>query len=350
MVRNSDILKGLLGWRQSSLLPFDLDAENLTSSTGRKYEDFSASVDANSIYESWNDFLTTDDIPTQTTKFNQYLKDLVNGSIEQLVNSLFRQIEDLKQNKLLFPYEFDFNHPIDNDGDFVGYEIQIAKTRQFINVINTVDLTFDADGTIDLLLFHSSKIDPVERIDAISVEINNTVTVDLEWYLDEPGGKYYIGYLTNGLVPKALNRRYESAVNMSSFNYIHMQEIKVIGHTLETLFDVNEVTNTSDTYGLNFDISTYCDFTKLVEKNKVKFADAIGMQVAINVLDLYINNVRSNRSQRINTTNSILALEGNNNPQLGLFSQGLRTRLQEEVEALRKLFTKQPIIQKVTLS
>lgn len=349
MVRDLTILNGLLGWKQSSLLPFSIDAQNLASSTGRSYEEFSAMVDTNSIYESWNDFDINDDTATQETKFNNYLRDLVSGSINQLMNSVFNQVEDLKENRLLYPFEFDFNNPISNNTDFVGFEIERPNNRKVTSVINSVDLTFDADDTLDLLLFHSSKVDPVERQDTIAVEANNTVTVSLDWYLDELGGKYYIGYLTGGLTAQALNRRFELSVNKSIFNYLYLQEVKVSGHNVETLFDVNNITNTSDSYGLNFDISTYCDFTKTVDKNRLKFVDAIGMQVAVNVLDLYINNVRSNRSERINTANAVLALEGNNNPNLGLFSQGLRTRLQEEVKSLRMLFVEQPIMERMTL-
>ena len=83
--------------------------------------------------------------------------------------------------------------------------------------------------------------------------------------------------------------------------------------------------------------------------NKNRFVDSIGMQVAVNVLDLFINSNRSNRNERMAKSDAILALEGNTNPTLGLFTQGIRTRLQEEVSKLRELFVDQPVIERGTL-
>lgn len=348
MIRKLDSFVGLIGWKQGTL-SLVLDAANLTTSTGRYYEDFSSLITTDDIYHAWPDFDINDDTATQTTKFNQYLKDKVNESINQVFNSVFGQTNDLIENGFLFPYEFDFNSTLPNGTDFVGYEINIAKDKNYTTRINNVKATFDADGTVKVLLFQSSKKDPVQSQDVTVVQ-NDTVTLELNWDLPfDNSGKYYFGYLTDSLVPKAYNRNYEVANVRDSFTCSYWDEIKVTGHNTETLFDVNDITNVSDTYGINFDISTYKDWTEIAINNKTKFVDLIGMQVAVNILDLFINNNRSNFRERMTKSDALIALEGNSNPDLGLFTQGLRTRLQEEVKSLRRLFVDQPIIERGTL-
>ena len=348
MLRNADIFQGQLGWKQPSLLPFPLDTENTTSRSGRYYDDFSGLVDAYIIYSNWSDFDKADDLATQELKFNQYLKDFGNQALNQLFNSVFRQVSDLKENKTLYPFEADFNHTLSNDGDFVGFEIDTVKDKGITTVLNSVDLTFDADGEVELLLFHSSKLEAVES-ETIAVTANDTITQTLDWALDRLGGKYYVGYSTETLTPQAYNRQFELGNVKASYSYVYMQEMKVPGYTGSQLFDVNDVSNTSYTYGLNFDISTFCDYTSVAQKNANKFNDAIGMQVAVNAMDLYLNNIRSNNDERMSASKVVLALDGNENPQLGLLTQGLRVRLQEEVMRLRDLFVEQDTISKVTI-
>ena len=348
MIRELDSFVGLIGWKQGNL-SIVLDAANLTSSTGRRYEDFSALITADDIYHSWPDWNSDDDTATLTTNFNAYLASKVNEAINQVFNSVFGQTNDLIENGFLFPFEFDFTHALENDTSFVGYEVLIGKDKGHTTIINNLKATFDADGTVKVLLFNSSLKNPVQS-EEITVEEGNTVTVSVDWPLpfNESGG-YYLGYLRDGLTPKAYNRHYEQANLKQSFTCAYFDEIKVDSHNTETMFDVNDITNVSETWGLNFDISTYKDWTEIAINNKGRFVDAIGIQVAVNVMDLFINSSRSNRKERMTKADAILALEGNNNPTLGLFTQGLRTRLQEEVKVLRELFVEQKIIEKGTL-
>lgn len=348
MIRELDSYVGLIGWKQGNL-EVTLDAANLASSTQRRYEDFSSLITTQAIYDSWNDFNLEDDEATRQTKFNSYLTDKVNEAINQVFHYVFGQTDDLIENDLYYPYEFDFTHELENNSDFVGYEIEVAKDKNYTTIINNLKATFDADGTVKVLLFNSSKKAPIQSQD-VEVIQDDTVTISVDWHLPyKHSGKYYIGYLTGSLIPKAYNRLYDEANINSCFTCAKLDQIKVSGYNLETMFDVNDITNVSETWGLNFDISTYKDWTEIAVNNKNKFVDAIGMQVAVNVLDLFINTGRSNGSERNTRTDALLALEGNNNPQLGLITQGLRTRLQEEVTKLRELFVDQPYIERGTL-
>ena len=348
MIRKLDQFTGLLGWRQGQC-PATIDATNLAASVTRKFEEFSSLVTTENLWYTNPEFDDTLTVSAQTTAFNEWIRQIVTSSIDQVFNYIFKQIEDLIHNDLIYPYEFDFNHPIDNDSDFVGFEIEIVKDKRFTNRINTLHLTFDANDTVKVLLFDSSKKAAIENVE-ISVLENTTVDEVVDWYLPYTTGKYYLGYLTSGLTAKACDRNYELGNLQRRYAYANFDEIKVSGHNVETLFDVNDISHQSNTWGINCDISVYRDWTHIGIQNKEKFINAIGMQVAVNCLDLFINSNRSNNKERIARANAILALEGNNNPNLGLFTQGLRTRLQEEINSLRKLFIKTKRIGRGTLS
>lgn len=329
MIRNLDQFDGLLGWKQAQDVV--VDAENLASTTGRKYNDFSALVTTDNIY------YTQPDPAITAGAFNTYLKDLINESIQQLMNSVFRNTDDSIENRLLYNYEFDFNHTIVNDSDFVGFEVDVSKKKDRVVVINTAYLTFDAVGTVKLLLFHSDYKDPIESIEVTTVE-DDTKEEPLGWELDKKSGKYYLGYLTNGLVPKAYDRNFELANFKNCFSLAYFEEIKVSGHSSETIFDVNNVDNEALSWGLNFDVSGWKDWTSVALQNKTKFVDAIGMQVCVNALDLFLNSVRSNAHERIAKANIMVALDGYKD-QNGFWTQGLRQRLGKEIKELQNQFT-----------
>jgi hypothetical protein len=348
MVRKLDQLVGLIGWRQGKCT-VTIRNNNLASTSGRKFEEFSSLINTNSVYYAWPDFNSASRDGDIENDFNAFLENLVIASINQVFNYVFKQNEDLLESGFVYPYEFDFNHTLENGGDFVGFEVDVTHDKMFSTIVNKVHATFDADGTVSLLCFNSSKKLPIYSKD-IPVLQDTTVEVDLDWALDHGlTGKYYIGYLTDGLIPKAYDRRFELGNLPQCFKFSYWLPIKFAGHNTETMPDVNNDLRVSNTFGLNFDISAFKDYTQILLTNKSKFIDAIGMQVACNVLDLYINNTRSNRDERINSTEARLALEGNTNPQLGLLTQGLRTRLQEEIQSLKNLFIRKPMIERSTL-
>lgn len=339
MIRSLDQLTGLLGWKQAQNVV--VDAGNLASSTSRKYNDFSPLVTTDNIY------YTQPNPSISESDFNDYLEDFVNESIQQLMNSVFRNTDDLIENDLLYSYEFDFNHTIENDGDFVGFEIDVSKSTDKTVVINTSYLTFDAVDNVKLLLFHSDYKDPIQS-QVVATLASDTKEQSLDWVLDKKSGKYYLGYLTGGLTAKAYDRNFELANFKKCFSLSYFTEIKVSGHSNELLFDVNDVNNNAFSWGLNFDVSGWNDWTRMVLQNKTKFVDAIGMQVCVNALDLMLNSTRSNRDERIAKANIMVALDGFQKD--GLYTQGLRKRLTKEIDQLKDQFTERKFMEIVTMS
>ena len=124
--------------------------------------------------------------------------------------------------------------------------------------------------------------------------------------------------------------------------------IKIDGHNAATLFDVNDIENTDETYGLNFDITAMKDFSNVVVQNKSKFVNAIGYQVAADVLDLILKSVRSNRIESITEGQVLYEIEGLINPELPR-SVGLLKKLSNEIADLKATFVNEPQLTRGTI-
>jgi hypothetical protein len=165
---------------------------------------------------------------------------------------------------------------------------------------------------------------------------------------DNAGGKFYIGYLRSGLTAKAIDREFELANRRACFNTLRIRPIIVSDWDAETLFDVNNIENVSETFGLNFDLTAWKDYTNVIVKNKNKFTNAIGYQVAADVLDLILNATRSNRIQRLKEGHILFELEGLVGEGLPR-TVGVNQKLAAEIKELRDNFIEIPPLQRSTL-
>jgi hypothetical protein len=337
---------GVNGWKQSLLSGAPvIDADNLASSSGAYYnKDYSSLVTVDNIVNTYETLGLTD------AQVNTLLDEIVEGSASLVLNAVFGD-DDFIQNNILYPNEYDFNDTLTNDTSFVGFEIITPKAKDILNIINSLSLTFNGVDTVKVLLFHSSKKEAVKNIE-ITTEADNEVNQALiDWALpyvnSVKGGKWYIGYLRSGLTTEAYNRNYESANVKNSFYCSSFNTIQVPGHDVETLFDVNDVVYTDETYGMNFDISSYKSYDSVITQNKNKFSKAMGLQVAAYVLDMIANNNRSNNIERSTKDNATIQLEGFISENVK--KVGILAKLKKEIDNLKKSFVEGPIISINTL-
>lgn len=344
MINITNIKTGLIGvngWKQSLITDAPvIDADNLATSSGAYYnQDFSALVTVNNIVSVYEQPDLSDE------QVNTLLKDIVKGAATKVLNAVFSD-DDFIENDVLFPNEYDFTHTLENDISFVGYEIEVAKCKDIVSIINNISLTFDGIDTVKILLFHSSKKSPIKTIE-IDTEENNEVSQTLsDWALPHinsvSGGTWYIGYLRSGLTAKAINREYEDSILMNSFSMTSWETFTVIGHDSETLFDVNDIDYTSETYGMNFNISAFKNYDALILQNKNKFSKALGLQVAADVLDMILNTTNSNRIERITNQEIRIELEGFFTGQYQ--TAGIYKKLTNEINTLKKIFSTPELI------
>lgn len=348
MIRTTDIdnLLGLVGFRQSTLTGYTatLDAANIASSSGLYVNDVSGLLTTKNIKSTQEDPAISD------VNLNTLLKNRMKSSFQTLLRSVYSD-NDLLQNGVLYPFESDFNSPLTNDTSFVGYELDPAKMKDLGIVINQIMLEFAGVQSVKVLCFHSSK-NALHLSSTVTTVANTVKHTSVGWELPAfnsiAGGKWYIGYLRAGLTYKAYNRNFHNANRAIQFRQLDIQPVKVAGWNAETLFDVSDVEYTSDTYGMNFDISTFRDYTSYVVQNKNRFARALQLQVAADLLNLLATSTRSNQDERYVKAEALYELNGNRtNPEIPQ-SVGVLNQLKDEIKKLKALFAP-PQIQTHTL-
>ena len=150
------------------------------------------------------------------------------------------------------------------------------------------------------------------------------------------------------ITSEAVDRDWDKANVQSCFNTLRMHPVSYPNWTAETLFDVEELDNESETYGLNFDITAYKDYSNIVERNKQRFVNAIGYQVAGDVLDLILKSVRTNRIERITEGQVLFEMEGLISPDLPR-TMGTTQKLGTEIDELRKTFVTEQKVRRGTI-
>lgn len=319
-----------LGWRQPTKtgLP-TLDADNKVTNSGRYFQDFHSLVTVENIWDCQLDSEISD------SEFNTLLDSFQKAAIQKVIANVFQQ-DDVIENHVLFPYENVWTNTLTNEGDFVGYEFQVAKDKDISVVINSLIAEFDAEEAIIFYLFHSSQQTAIDSQE-ITTTTNSSKETNVTWNLEASkyqGGTYYIGYLTTGLTAQAVNREYDLANVQSGYKCVGIQPIKVSGWTSASLFDIEDIEYEGDTYGLNFDISSLRNFTNIIEQNKQIFDEAIGWQMAVDVLELIASSVRENRVERI--TKSFAFDELNRVPNAeNNYSYSIKKRLEKELDKVK---------------
>lgn len=324
-------LNGVVGWKQplGSADPV-LDAGNLASSSGYTFDE-NPFVKIQSLKDCQDYPDITDD------QFNTYLSSFQDTSIANIINSVFDKSDYIDRQVL---YRF-ANNKVDVDSlpdGFVGYEIDINNDKDLAFEISRVILEFQGTGDIKLLLFNSAKSTPIQsKVISIASSLQEET---LNWRVDNTEtfykGKFYFGYLTNGLAVTPYKRDYENSNVKSNITGIGINNIQVSGHDAETLFDLTTIDGASESWGLNPDITVFDDYTDLIVQNKPLFAKAIQVQGQIEAINTYISSVRSNRNERLSDANiNKMVIEIN-----GLDSDvkitGLKQKMFSELGRIRK--------------
>lgn len=277
--------------------------------------------------------------------FNTYLKQKQEQSIVNVGNAVFNKVDFIDRG-LFYKYAMNKQNTVTLPDGFVGYRIQVSDEKNVAIKISRVILDFNGTGVFKLLLWNTGKKEVIESKE-ITITTDNQVEI-LDWVVDNTDGTYkgdyYIGYNTNGLSVEPFARDYENSNIESVFTYLNIDSVQVAGHNTETLFDLTDKEAYSDATGFNMDLTVYDDFTDLMTNNESLFANAIKLDMQINLLSIAQASLRSNRHERLSEglVNKILAeIEGADN---GVIKKtGLRSKLygeistiQEEVEKLNK--------------
>jgi len=289
----SSKLYGLVGLRQ----PFNptyaiVDANNLISRSGYFVTD-NPFVKIEYLKE------TQDYKDISDENFNEYLKRLQISSILNVCHNVFSRFDYLDRNLLYINAQNKVNQEVLPDG-FVGYKIRVSNDNDIAFQIKRVLLDFDTNAVFKLMLFNTSKSEPIFEKD-ITIASKTQEEV-LDWKIDNSDitykGDYYLGYIKTGTTPIPFKRDYNNSDVMSSFSHLDIEKVQVTGHSTETLFDLTSEEGLSENIGINPDITIYEDLTDLIIQNEMLFARAVELEMTISVLREQANSLRSSGTER----------------------------------------------------
>ena len=232
-----------------------------------------------------------------------------------------------------------------NGQRLVGFEITPAYSMGVTAKIERIGLQMTgATGVVRVYLFHSSQVEPIAVQDLEFTKTNGGFQwFDMkDWYMpyiseaNDSGGAWYLVYdqasLPEGMeavnVSKDWSREPCGTCNIGSVEawreltkYLNISPFRVqSSETFENypeLWDIaeNVYTNTQN-YGLNVEVSVYCDLTDFIIRERQMFANVLQKEMAARVLRmLALNpNVRVNRNQS-NASQFDLLYEVDGNPQ-----------------------------------
>lgn len=298
---------------------------------------------------------------TETNPFSEWLEEKTKASIVKLVNKFIntkladKATKSLIENKILFDGTGRLTNKIENRNRLVGFEIDTVRSKGVTVKIDKIGLQMTEPGSYTLYIFHSSNPEPIYTLTFEKTKANS-----LEWFKPkedillpyestntDAGGSWYMVYKQSEL-PENAQAIYKDrdwstgpckACSRSEFlayqawsRYIEVHPFYI---SEDEEFDPEIMNFTYDkNYGINLEVSAYCDLTDFIIKQRAMFQDVLAKQVAIDFLRefAYNPNVRTNRhSINASKLDILIELDGDAN---SMRQSGLSYELDIALKAL----------------
>ena len=298
---------------------------------------------------------------TETNPFSEWLEEKTKASIVKLVNKFInmkladKATKSLIENKILFDGTGRLTNKIENRNRLVGFEIDTVRSKGVTVKIDKIGLQMTEPGSYTLYIFHSSNPEPIYTLTFEKTKANS-----LEWFKPkddillpyesantDAGGSWYLVYKQSEL-PENAQAIYKDrdwstgpckACSRSEFlayqawsRYIEVHPFYI---SEDEEFDPEIMNFTYDkNYGINLEVSAYCDLTDFIIKQRAMFQDVLSKQVAIDFLRefAYNPNVRTNRhSINASKLDILVELDGDSN---SMRQSGLSYELDIALKAL----------------
>ena len=297
----------------------------------------------------------------ETNPFSEWLEEKTKASIVKLVNKFInmkladKATKSLIENKILFDGTGRLTNKIENRNRLVGFEIDTVRSKGVTVKIDKIGLQMTEPGSYTLYIFHSSNPEPIYTLTFEKTKANS-----LEWFKPkddillpyesantDAGGSWYLVYKQSEL-PENAQAIYKDrdwstgpckACSRSEFlayqawsRYIEVHPFYISEdgefnpETMNFTYDKN--------YGINLEVSAYCDLTDFIIKQRAMFQDVLSKQVAIDFLRefAYNPNVRTNRhSINASKLDILVELDGDSN---SMRQSGLSYELDIALKAL----------------
>lgn len=297
----------------------------------------------------------------ETNPFSEWLEEKTKASIVKLINKFInmklagKATKSLIENKILFDGTGRLTNKIENRNRLVGFEIDTVRSKGVTVKIDKIGLQMTEPGSYTLYIFHSSNPEPI-----YTLTFEKTKADSLEWFKPkedillpyesantDAGGSWYLVYKQSEL-PENAQAIYKDrdwstgpckACSRSEFlayqawsRYIEVHPFYI---SEDEEFGPEIMNFTYDkNYGINLEVSAYCDLTDFIIKHRAMFQDVLSKQVAIDFLRefAYNPNVRTNRhSINASKLDILTELDGDSN---SMRQSGLSYELDIALKAL----------------
>jgi hypothetical protein len=296
----------------------------------------------------------------------QKIEALTRSSINKVVAMMMTKkkldgvTKSLFENVQLFSGVGDIMQKVTKQSRFVGFEIKTKSARDLAVAIRRIGTQFSlANPDLKIWLFHSSQAEPLGST-TLNLPRANAFTwspSDLVLHAQGtqlfPGGAYYLGYYEDDLQGMAINKNYNFGVvpqcgSCTNDRALYSQWSQVVSVTPfyvspdflvdigpgapggPLLWDINANQYVyNNNFGLNLDLTSGCDLTEFLCREKRLFTEAILKQVAV---DSLLELAYSTRNNTIAKETRDLAIFALTNPDAN--NQGLVARRDQAILAL----------------
>lgn len=350
----------LLGWRQHhDEREFAINDELTKSESGQYYQDIHPLITLDNLRSISPEF----DEENMDELFSQWLKTKTEASILKAVESFYsakladKTIKNLLESKYLFDGAGRIADAVRNTNSLVGFEIIPVRAEGATLRIEKIGLQFNANGHINLYLFHSSSPEPIKTISVEYTKNGGVQWIEADLYLPyisentDAGGSWFLCYnqkeLPEGMNAIEKNKDWskEPCRSCSSSEYANWQALskflevhpfKVPALEEMKMWDIsNNLYTYTTNYGLNLKVTMECDLTDIIVEQRRSFQNVIGLQLAADMIRefAYNPNFRINRMQQNFSKNELLyELDGDSQ---GYKKSGILYRLDKAMEALQ---------------
>jgi len=308
-----------------------LAAPNITSDSGRYFQDFHSLVTVQNIKS------TMEQVAASDGNLNTYLTELNKAAVQRSLNGVFTGSQ-VKEQVKLYKRLGRNDQLITNSGLFVGYEIDVAEKPDNGVQIDAIHVYLDSAVTFNVYLFKDGKVTP-ETIKSVTTVANQITEVVLS-NIVLTRGKYYLGYFQDDI---AAAKAYREQVECWSDTYMFRATPIHALSTGATTFDRENILYPAEPYALNVEISSFIDHTSQIKRKAAMFDELIGLTMAYMVIEQIIYSSRSNKDERmfkdqLEQVGIQLDLNGvapiSDSPQV----MGLKQRIDRETRTVRSSF------------
>jgi len=328
-------LQQRLGWVQPTVSGSPvINADNLTSLSGRCFQDFHSIVTIQNIKESQEDPNISDD------DLNTLLVRLQQNAINRSLNEIFRVPQLIEQNYLF--NRSGYSDIVEQTGNrAVGYVINTAPDQKISTQATFASLLFDGDCTINMYLFLDGVREPLQTMPVtVTAWANTIVPLDNVVLNYKAGGLYYLCYFESEL-PDGVHAIKQQVSGYSNNLCFSAWSFSAPLTTDGTYFAHNYRSYGSLPTALNLEVISFYDHTQKIIRNAQLFDEVQGLQMAVMVLEMINMSTRTNITQR-QTQQQTSTLDRDLNQAYPTnevpVTSGLKSRIFMEFKRLRQTF------------